>query len=101
MILSSDLKKDNSLKGKDKVIAICKELKGTEYYNAIGGQELYSFEEFKSNAIELKFLKTNEIVYKQFNNEFISNLSILDVLMFNSKEKVKEFLNNYSLIEEE
>lgn len=101
LMLSSNLEKDNSLKGKDKVIAICKELKGTEYYNAIGGQELYSFEEFKQNGIELRFLKTNEIIYKQFGDEVISNLSILDVLMFNSKEKVKEFLNNYSLIEEE
>lgn len=101
LILSSNLEKNNSLKGKDKVITICKKLNGTEYYNAIGGQELYSFEEFKQNGIELRFLKTNEIIYKQFGDEFISNLSILDVLMFNSKEKVKEFLNNYSLIEEE
>ena len=99
LILSSDLKKDNSLKGKDKVIAICKELKGIEYYNAIGGQELYSFEEFKSNGIELKFLKTEEINYQQFSNEFVPYLSSLDVMMFNSKEKVKEFLNNYSLVE--
>lgn len=98
LLLSSELEKDNSLKGKDKVISICKKLEATEYYNAIGGQELYSFEEFKDNGIELKFLKTEEIKYKQFNNEFISNLSILDAMMFNSKEKIKEFLNSYSLI---
>lgn len=98
LLLSSELEKDNSLKGKDKVINICKKLGATEYYNAIGGQELYSFEEFKENGIELKFLKTEEIVYKQFNNEFIANLSILDILMFNSKEIIKEFLNNYNLI---
>ena len=98
LLLSSELEKDNSLRGKDKVISICKKLEATEYYNAIGGQELYSFEEFKDNGIELKFLKTEEIKYKQFNNEFISNLSILDVMMFNSKEKTKKFLNSYSLI---
>ena len=100
LLISSNLEKNNSLKGKDKVIEICKKLGGLEYYNAVGGQELYSFEEFKSNGIELKFLKTEEINYQQFNNEFIPYLSILDVMMFNSKEKVKEFLNNYSLIEE-
>lgn len=99
LIISSNLEKNNSLKGKDKVIEICKKLGGSEYYNAIGGQELYSFEEFKSNGIELKFLKTEEINYQQFNNEFVPYLSILDVMMFNSKEKVKEFLNNYSLVE--
>lgn len=99
LLISSYLEKNNSLKGKDKVIEICKKLGGSEYYNAIGGQELYSFEEFKSNGIELKFLKTEEINYQQFSNEFVPYLSILDVMMFNSKEKVKEFLNNYSLVE--
>lgn len=98
ILISSYLEKNNFLKGKDKVIEICKKLGGTEYYNAIGGQELYSFAEFKSNGIELKFLKTEEIAYQQFNNNFIPFLSILDVMMFNSKEKVKEFLNNYSLV---
>lgn len=101
LLLSSELEKDNSLRGKDKVISVCKKMGATEYYNAIGGQELYSFEEFKNNGIELKFLKTEEIIYKQFTNEFIPNLSILDVMMFNSKEKVKEFLENYTLISKE
>lgn len=100
IIISSKVNIDHSLKNKDKVIAFCKELEATEYYNAIGGQELYSFKEFKDNGIELKFLKTEEILYEQFNNEFIPNLSILDVMMFNSKEKIKVFLNNYSLIGE-
>lgn len=101
ILISSDLEKNNFLKGKDKVIEICKKLDGTEYYNAIGGQELYSFKEFKNNGIELKFLKTELIEYKQLKNQFIPNLSILDIMMFNSKEKIVEFLNNYTLIEEE
>ena len=98
LILSSSLDKDCTLRGQEKVIAICKLLGATEYYNAIGGQELYNFEDFSNNNIELKFLQTEEIVYKQFNNEFQANLSIIDVLMFNDKEKVKEMLNKYKLI---
>lgn len=97
-IVSSSLEKDNELKGKDKVISICKLLGATEYYNAIGGQELYSFDEFKENGIDLKFLKTNEIEYKQFDNEFQSSLSIIDLLMFNSKEQAKQMLNEFQLI---
>ena len=100
LILSSTLNKDCSLKGQDKVLSICELLGATEYYNAIGGQELYSFEEFKKHGIDLKFLETGKIEYKQFHNEFQSNLSIIDVMMFNSKDKVKEFLNQYTLIEE-
>ena len=31
--------------------------------------------------------------YKQYDNNFVKDLSIIDVLMFNSKEKVKMLLN--------
>lgn len=99
-IISSDLEKDCEQKGQDKVLSICKLLGATEYYNAIGGQELYSFEDFKAQDITLKFLKTNDIVYEQFGNEFQPNLSIVDVMMFNSREQVQQMLNEYTLITE-
>ena len=100
-IISSDLKKDNSLKCQDKVIAICKELGATEYYNAIGGQELYSFDDFRAEGIELAFVKTGDVKYKQFKNEFQPNLSIIDVMMFNSKEEIQKMLKNFTLIKGE
>ena len=100
ILISSEIEKDNMLKGKNKILDICKNLGASEYYNAIGGQELYSYEEFNKESIKLKFLKSGNIEYKQFKNEFIPNLSIIDVMMFNSKEKIKEFLNNYTLIGE-
>lgn len=99
LIMSSTLKKDNSLRAQDKVLHICELLDATEYYNAIGGQELYSFDEFSNRNVNLKFLKTDEISYEQFKNDFCPNLSIIDVLMFNSVEKTKDYLTSYSLIE--
>lgn len=96
-ILSSDINKDNKLHGQDRVLHICKVLGATEYYNAIGGKELYADQDFKDNDISLKFLRTEAIKYKQFDNEFISNLSIIDVLMFNSEEEVKKMLDLYTL----
>lgn len=101
IILSSSIIKDNKLKGTDKILEICEKLNATEYYNAIGGIELYSFDRFRKNGIILSFLKTNEITYQQFNNEFVSNLSIIDVMMFNSRYKIKRILNDYTLIKEE
>ncbi len=98
IILSSSIDKNNELKGQDKIIEIVKKLNGNHYINAIGGQELYNKEIFNNNGIKLNFIKTGEIKYKQFNNEFVPNLSIIDVLMFNSPSEVKEMLNNYSLI---
>lgn len=101
LIMSSSLDKNNELKGQAKVLEICSLLHGTEYYNAIGGQELYSFSDFKKHDLNLKFLKTENIEYEQYNNEFQSNLSIIDLLMFNSKDEIKEYLNRYTLVEEE
>lgn len=99
LILSSDLNKDNTLKGQDKVLAICKLLGAAEYYNAIGGQELYSYEAFRENGVRLNFVKTKDIEYRQFENEFQPNLSIIDVMMFNSRERVREYLEDYTLLD--
>ena len=98
VIISSSIDIDHSLKGKDKVIAICKELGASEYYNAIGGQSLYDKNEFKNNGIELKFLKSELVPYKQLKNDFVAGLSIIDVMMFNSPEEIKQMLDKYELI---
>lgn len=99
IIVSSALSIDHSLKGQDKVIAICKELEATDYYNAIGGQELYNTEDFKKEDINLHFVSTNPIEYEQFKSEFVPWLSILDVMMFNSVDKIRVMLDNYKLID--
>jgi len=96
--VSSEMSKDTSLKGDDKVIAICKELKATNYINAIGGHELYSKKKFAENGLILNFIKSKPIVYKQFKDPFIPWLSIVDVMMFNSPEVIKEMLNEYDLV---
>lgn len=97
-ILSSELDKNNNLKSQEKVIHICKLLDATDYYNAIGGQNLYSYDAFKENDINLFFLKTELIEYQQFKNQFISGLSIIDVLMFNSKDECLKQLSCFELI---
>ena len=98
LVLSSETEKDNSLKGQDKVLEICGILGANRYINAIGGMELYSKGAFEKLNIELSFIKTREIKYKQYNNEFVPNLSIIDVMMFNSKEEIKRMLNEYDLV---
>lgn len=98
IIVSSTINIDHSLKSKDKVIALCKARNASIYINAIGGMDLYNKEEFKQHQIDLSFIKSNPIEYKQFNNEFIPWLSIIDVMMFNSKDQIKEYLNSYTLV---
>jgi hypothetical protein len=92
IIVSSTLDFDNNLKSADKVLNICKILKANEYINPIGGVELYNKVFFKNKDIALHFLKAKNVVYKQFENNFIPFLSIIDVLMFNSTEEVKKMI---------
>ena len=99
MYISSEILKDNSLKGEDKIINICKILGGDHYINPIGGIKIYSKEKFLESGIKLNFIKMNEIVYPQGKGDFIPNLSIIDVLMWNSIEDVKSMLYDYTLVE--
>jgi hypothetical protein len=98
MIISSEIEKNNSLKGQDKIIEICKKLDATHYINAIGGMALYDKTAFSDQNIILQFMQSNAIVYPQFKNAFVPHLSIIDVLMFNAPEQVKPLLDQYELI---
>lgn len=98
LIISSEIGINHDLKGKEKVLGICKEVNATHYINPIGGMELYNKKEFSKNRIELSFLKTREISYKQLNNGFIPWLSVIDVLMFNGKTLTKGLLVEYDLV---
>lgn len=98
IIVSSELRKDDTLAAQDKVIHICHLLEGTRYFNAIGGQELYSKEAFQKNHLELYLIKMKEVEYVQFGNDFIPSLSIMDVLMFNSPHDTAAMLEEYELI---
>ena len=97
-ILSSEIDKDSSLKGEDKIIDICKALGAKHYINAIGGVELYHEDIFRSNGIEISFLKTKDIKYRQFDNEFENSLSIIDIMMFNSMEETRAMLKKCEII---
>jgi len=98
LIISSEVEKNNALRGQNKIIQICQSLQATQYINAIGGQELYQKEIFSKQNVELSFLKSKSIQYSQYKEPFVSNLSIIDVLMFNDKERIKHYLSEYVLL---
>jgi len=98
VIVSSEVVIDHLLKSQDKVLAICQALGTTSYINPIGGIDLYNKEFFHAHGIELRFLKAAEIRYQQFSENFCPNLSIIDVLMFNSREEVKKMLSSFNLL---
>ncbi|MFD0864090.1 WbqC family protein [Sungkyunkwania multivorans] len=82
----------------ERLIAIVKKEGATDYHNAIGGTTLYAKEDFLKENINLQFIKSNAISYAQDKKSFVPWLSIIDVLMFNSKEKTNELITSYQLI---
>jgi len=77
---------------------ICKALKAESYYNPEGGIDFFDRKKYLSSGIEINFLRYKSENYDQLGNEFVPNLSIIDVLMFNSKEEIQKMLQNYELI---
>ncbi len=98
LFLSSDIKKNNALKGQHKIIAICKELNATAYINPIGGIELYNKDYFNQNNIKLYFIKTSYTTYNQFSTKFEPFLSIIDILMHNSPVRISQMMNDFILL---
>ena len=98
ILLMSELARNRDLKRQYRIYDVCRGLGCNEYVNSIGGTELYDFEEFRENGIELAFLKSDDIRYPQFGGEFVPNLSIIDVMMFNSVPEIQDMLNRYTLI---
>lgn len=71
---------------------IVKYYQGDQYINAIGGQSLYTKEDFASQGIDLKFIKMGDV---KFDNPYSS---ILDLLFRYDKEYIKTELKKYELI---
>jgi hypothetical protein len=86
--ISSEQYQNRELKKADRLIDIC-HLEGiTHYVNASGGKEIYTKDYFAAQGINLDFLNPEKYEYPQLGNAFAPWLSMIDVLMFNSKEDI-------------
>jgi hypothetical protein len=81
-----------SLKGQSRILDICKREDATRYINPIGGLDLYNKVTFAHQGVELSFLKPCPDEYFQYKEKYVPNLSILDVLMFNRVQAVRQLL---------
>jgi hypothetical protein len=95
---TSDLDGNRAYRREERIYDMCRRLGADTYINPIGGMGIYDFAKFRQQGITLQFLRADEIVYKQFENPFIPNLSILDLIMFNSREEVISMLDRYKLV---
>jgi hypothetical protein len=99
IVISSAFAIDHQLKGQQKVLALCQTAGAQTYVNAIGGTELYSDAAFRERGVELRFLKSRVFEYHQFGDSFVPWLSIIDVLMFNSRKATAAAIrDNFDLL---
>jgi len=97
LVISSDLHVNPALDAQDRIIWTANKLAAETYINPIGGTHLYSFDYFASGGITLKFLRMDDVFYRQFRNDFVPYLSIIDVMMFNDLATLRQLLARYSL----
>jgi hypothetical protein len=82
----------------DRLIHLTKQLGSSKYINALNGQILYQKDYFAAQGVELFFIKPELKPYNQPGvAEFIPGLSMLDVLMWNEPQLIREMLTTYSL----
>jgi hypothetical protein len=82
----------------ERLIALTKRDGLASYVNAAGGTELYDRSYFSERGVELSFVRSTPSSYLQSaGHPFVSNLSIIDVLMFNSVEQTRELLSRFTI----
>ena len=86
LIRSSEMNIENT--GAEKILSILRRLGADQYISGEGkGSERYIAEDdFRENSIELIYQQFEHPVYNQLWGDFISNLSVID-LLFNEGEK--------------
>ncbi len=72
-------------------------LDASTYINPVGGRDIFEPEQFSKRNINLQFLENALSPYSQRNAQFVSGLSILDVLMFNDIENTRKLIDDYVL----
>lgn len=78
---------------------ICKGMKDVEeYWNLPGGIDFFNRDHYTENSIDIKFHKIKLKPYNQKRAYFEPGLSILDMMMFLSKDEINQHLDDFELL---
>jgi len=98
IVVSSDIRAAQGMRGKERVVKICQELGAKTYINPQNGRPLYDQRDFEEQGIELLFLESQLSEYHQSQHPFLPGLSIMDVMMMESVSEIKSrLLQDYVL----
>jgi hypothetical protein len=100
IVLASEQAYPHFRTAQERVIRICLEEGGSRYVNPIRARSLglYDAATFRTAGLELSYLGLDpELRYEQNGGPFVPDLSIIDVLMFNSLGQTRELLDRFVL----
>jgi hypothetical protein len=80
-------------KKSDLNLDICKKVGATEYISGISGRDYLEMDRFKEEGIKVTFHDFKHPVYEQVRGPFISNLSVLDLLLSCGPDSTKMIKN--------
>ena len=86
---------DMNRNAEERILDLCEFLDAKEYVNLPGGVDLYHPEAFESRNIKLTFRDLPSFIYSTAQYVFEPNLSIIDILMWNKPEDIKNYLDHY------
>ena len=100
VVLASERAYPRCRTAQERVIRICLDQGGARYVNPIRARSLGLYDQAAFNAagLELSYLSTKaDIRYDQHGGPFVPDLSVIDVLMFNSTDQTRELLDRFLL----
>lgn len=100
LVLASERAYPHFRNAQERVIRICLEEGGSRYVNPIRARSLGLYDEaaFRTAGLELSYLGLNpDLRYEQSGGPFVPDLSIIDVLMFNSPAQTRALLDGFVL----
>ena len=88
-----------STTGTELIRRTCEHFGYTNFINSINGTKYYTKDAFREMGINLYFLRRNDdIRYKQRSDEYVPDLSIIDLMMFCSRDELHNILNSYHFL---
>ncbi len=79
-------------------LGIADSIGADEYVNPYGGYSIFNENEFLERKIDLRFLKPSLKPYIQRREGFVPGLSIVDVMMWNDKDKIHRMLTDFEIV---
>ena len=97
---TSDVPGNRDLRFDERIYHFCAHYGADRYVNACGGKKLYSPVKFRARGLQLDFIHSDIPPYRQFGDDPVPGLSVIDAVMFVPRERLRDMLDQRSFCNE-